>query len=353
MTAVPKQEEFFTPEKREAFLVPRGWRYVGEIGADMSPRRYFRVKQNGRTAVLMECMPDADNTTPGHRLGDFIRIGDWLRGIGLKTPEIFEADEAAGFLLLEDFGDISFAKALERGAARAAVYSLAVDVLKHLREQAPDIDLPRYHESHVHEGRRRVVDWYVPLVRGEKNPDGLAEEYLAIWDGIEKDQPPCPQGFLHVDFHPGNLMWLPEEEGLGICGLLDFQGAMKGPVPYDLANLLEGGRIEMPEDIRTAMLDHYCEGMHREQREAFLSWYRVLAAQFHCRIIGQFIRMAIQGGNERYLEYLPHVSRMLKHDLEDPLLQPIKIWLAGQGIDFEKEIRVSADAAALIRDDAF
>ena len=38
-----------------------------------------------------------------------------LRGLGLSAPEVMAADVAQGFLLIEDFGDDTYTRLLQRG----------------------------------------------------------------------------------------------------------------------------------------------------------------------------------------------------------------------------------------------
>jgi len=180
------------------------------------------------------------------------------------------------------------------------------------------------------------------------------EEYLSVWQGIENSLPPCPQGFLHIDYHFENLMWLPKEKGLRGCGILDFQGAMTGPLPYDLANLLEDARVDVGAKLRRDMLARYCADMDAKEKEIFANWYRVLATQFHCRVAGQFIRLAVRDGKDRYLAHLPRVANYLKEGLKHPVLAPLQKWFSAQKIDFAK--MPETDPSVIrpwIRDDAF
>lgn len=342
---------------RRDFLDRHGWgeAQISPVGEDCAFRRYVRLKRGDETVLLMEAVPDGETiATPGHSLHDFVRIGAYLRSIGLHTPQIYEADEKNGYLLLEDFGDVSFKAALAGGADKKELYGLAVDVLAHLRAHADAIELPDYYASHVHTGRRRIVDWYIPALRGAGNPDGLAEEYLAVWDGIEKSLPPCPRGFMHIDYHVENLMWLPHAHQLTRCGLLDFQGAMVGPLPYDLANLLEDARADVPPEVRSAMRARYCVGMNPFEKENFENWYRILATQFHCRVAGQFIRLALKDGKTRYLAHLPRVQGYLREGLEHPVLKPLKSWFSAQKVDFSTVPDIGVKPVTChIRPDAF
>ncbi len=306
------------------FLNQRGWSVVEPIAGDASARRYFRVEKDGSRAILMD---DSAGVREGNStLAGFIRAGDFLRKAGLKAPEIFEADEGAGYLLLEDLGAVSLSAAMAGGEDPEAIYELALEVLVHLEAQSSAQDFPIYRESQIHENRRQLIDWYVPAVRGEDNSDGLVEDYLAVWDEIEKDLPPCPQGFVHGDYHLENLMWLPQETGLKRIGLIDFQDSMHGPVPYDMLNLLEDARVDVSQEIKDKAL--------AGRDEVFLAWYRVLAAQFHGRVLGLFIKLAVEDGKDQYLVHIPRLEAYMRENLEHPVLKPLKDWFVGAGVDF-------------------
>lgn len=344
------------PPVREAFLKEQGCDdgAITPIGEDWGTRRYFRVDARGQSFILMESVPDhMPFAAPGHRVADFIRLSSALNDAGLHAPAIIAADVAEGFVLMEDMGDQSFSNAMSAGGTEKHLYRLATDVLVHMAKMTKVDGLPLYTASHVHKGRRRVIDWYAPVMRGQVNPDGWAEEYLSVWDDIEKSLPPCPQGFVHGDYHVQNLMLCPEEQGLRRCGILDFQGAMEGPLPYDLANLLGDIRRDVPHDIEDAMINYRTSGMDAAARDNFMAWYVILKIQFHCRVIGQVIRLGTMG-KPAHLRHMPRLQRFVNEGLSQPLLAPLQRWFAEKGIIFDG--RLAADPAApgsLIRPDAF
>ncbi|MCB9978720.1 MAG: phosphotransferase [Rhodospirillales bacterium] len=333
-----------------------GWAFLAPVGADSSSRSYLRVQdKTGKTAILMESALDSSPlSTPGHKISDFLRIADALRGSGLHTPEIYAAAPDQGFVLMEDFGDVSFRAALEAGADPVEVYTLAANVLIHLRGAAPDLALPDYFASPVHTGRRRIVDWLLPVQRRAVNPDGLAEDYLSVWDKVQSALPPPMTGFLHVDFHVDNLMWVEGKQGLDRCGLLDFQGAMRGPLAYDLANLLGDMRVDVPDVVHDPVMTRFCAGMTRQDAESTRLWCAVLSAQFHCRMAGQVIRLALVGGKPLYLSYLPRILRLLRADLTAPILEPIRRWMDENNVDLSPPGAINPEEIKkFIRPDAF
>lgn len=327
-----------------------------KIAEDGSSRHYLRYQQGERSVILMEAVPDTHpDSMAGHKTTDFVTLSNFLRERGIHTPEIYEADHANGILLLEDFGDITFKEAAQDDPE--SFYRLATETLIQMRNTIRTSEitqLPNYYDSPVHKGRRRLVDWYIPAIRNQKNPDGLADEYLAAWEGIEDSLPPCPQGFCHIDFHFENLMWMAKEKGIARCGVLDFQGAMKGPIVYDIGNLLEDARVIVPDNIRQDMLSLYTKDMTAEDKDSFHKWYRVITTQFHCRVIGQFIKIGIVLDKPRYMAFLPNIMHYLNEALADPLLAPVQKWFKENQVTFDPATSFDLEAIRNhIRADAF
>ena len=96
------------------------------LPADASHRFYTRLIGGPTPALLMDA-PPPENVRP------FLRIARHLSGVGLSAPEIIAADEAAGFLLIEDFGDATHATLLDAGADPAALYAEAAETLATLK----------------------------------------------------------------------------------------------------------------------------------------------------------------------------------------------------------------------------
>ncbi len=328
----------FDPAIKTEFLFREGWDGADEtrVGEDWSQRSFARLNKNGKTAILMQSVPDTDpRVTPGHKLGDYVRISAYLRGLGLQAPDVIAQDLERGLLLVEDFGDESLHDLFIRNdPATGAEYLKATDILAtlYLRADTNALNLPLYKDSHIHPGRGRLVEWYRPAILHKPNESGIEAGYLAVWDEIEKSLPPVKAVVQHGDYHPHNLMILED----GAIGLIDFQGAMYGAAPYDLVNLLEDARRVVPEEIKAACRRRYTNGMTDEERAAFEAWYAVLSAQFHSRVIGQAVRLAVLSGKTRLIEYIPVLEDYLRRELGNPVLRPVKEFLARHGVDFEK-----------------
>ncbi len=315
------------PEAVSEFASKHGWSAPENIGADMSSRVYYRVYKGSTTAVIM-ISPEG---CPGHDLSDYCRISLWLRERNTHAPEVYEVDLKNHMALIEDFGDITFKHVFNNGGYVKNIYEKAHDVLMFLQEEDNILPLPDYFKSHIHQRHRRIIDWYVPAACTRKNEDGLIEEYNKIWDKVEADLPDPQIGFVHADYHLENIMMLPSgfgtfDESSFKAGILDFQGALSGPVAYDVANLLEDARTTVPDEIKKEILKEYDSD--------FMIWYNVLKTQFHCRVIGQFIKLAAKDGNAKYMQHIPRLQDYLQKDMECEILKPLAQFFDDLGVDF-------------------
>jgi aminoglycoside/choline kinase family phosphotransferase len=273
--------------------------------------------------VLMDAPP------PGEDVRPFVQVARLLRDAGLSAPAILAADEARGLLLLEDFGDDTYTRLLARGADEASLYRLAVDVLIQLhRRVAPAVaaTLPRFDDAAILPGVERLLDWYWPAATAAPATAAERDRYRAAWQAVLPLRHCLPEGLALFDYHVDNLMLLADRPGLAACGLLDFQGAVRAPLCFDLMSLVEDARRDVPAALRSALIERYLAAFPALDREAFGLAWAVMAAQRHARIIGTFARLRVRDGKPHYLEHLPRVWRHLETALAHPGLVPLRRW---------------------------
>src|SRR5690606_2760603 len=113
------------------FLESAGWGTAERrvLAADASFRRYDRLTRGNQRAVLMDAPPPQENVKVFHH------IAQCLLEMDLSAPRPLAIDAEAGFLLLEDFGDLTFTRALKAGADEAELYRLATDTLIALHQR--------------------------------------------------------------------------------------------------------------------------------------------------------------------------------------------------------------------------
>ena len=307
------------PPHAPEFLASCGWRgaEILPLAGDASFRRYFRVVDGDRSAVLMDAPPPHEDPRP------FVAVAEWLASVGLSAPEILARDLDKGLLLLGDFGDWRLREWLDDNPeGERDLYERATDVLIHLHRHPAMAGLPVHGLDQWLEELKLFTDWYCPAVGIEVD----AASYREAW--TEVLQPVATDGLGPVtvlrDYHAENIMLVGEREGVEHFGLLDFQDALAGHPAYDLASVLEDARRDVPAEIERVMIDRYVATCGRG--EAFERAYWVLAAQRNTRILGVFTRLWKRDNKPHYRRFQPRMWGLLERDLAVPHLQPVRDW---------------------------
>ena len=325
--AAPMKPPVDAPE----FLAASGWEgaEILPLAGDASFRRYFRVVDGGRSAVLMDAPPPHEDPRP------FVDVAEWLASVGLTAPQILARDLDKGLLLLGDFGDWRLREFLDEDPSRELeLYELATDVLIHLHRHAPMPGLKPHGLDQWIEELKLFTDWYCPAVGADVD----ADSYLSAW--TEVLGPVAADGLSPVtvlrDYHAENVMLVEGRQGVAHFGLLDFQDALAGHPAYDLASVLEDARRDVAPEVERAMIDRYLAATgHGETLER---GYWALAAQRNTRILGVFTRLWKRDNKPHYRQFQPRMWGLLERDLAQPHLAPVRAWFdANIALEFRRE----------------
>jgi len=302
-----------------AFLAATAWSAAAcePLTGDASARKYFRLRKDQKTAILMDASLVRETVAP------FLRLSQHLGQLGFSAPAILARDDARGLLLLEDFGDETFARRLEEPGRAEELYSLATDVLiaLHRHPRAVPEGLRAYHPE------KMLEDVELFLAGRTISAAGRAE-FQAAWREVLPAAHQVPVSLLLRDYHVANLMWLPGREGIRQAGLLDFQDAYQGPVTYDLVSLLEDARRDVPDGVSEAMTARYRAQFPALDRDVFETSLAILAALRHTRVLAIFERLGRQEGKPEYRKlHSPRVERLLQRALRHPRLAGVKRWM--------------------------
>lgn len=294
------------------------------LADDCSFRRYFRIRKDDARHVVMDAPPDLEDVVP------FVTLSRLLNTMGYSAPRILGEDRRDGFLLLDDFGDATYTRALQGGADEAVLYSRATDVLVDLHERpAPDIALPAYTDQRLLDEAVLFVDWYLVRYRGCRIAESARQDYLDSWRSHMPALRDSPPALVLRDYHVDNLMLLEGRTGLAACGLLDFQDAVIGPAGYDLVSLLQDSRRDIADDLVAAMLDRYFAARSGEvDRRAFMRSYHALGIQRALKVFGIFARQSLLYGNHQYLVHLPRLEHHVRANLRQIELPAVRDWLS-------------------------
>jgi N-acetylmuramate 1-kinase len=279
--------------------------------ADASFRRYFRVRGDGASYVVMDAPPTHEDCRP------FLHVAQLFDAAGAHVPRIYAQDLAHGYLLLEDLGDRTYLPELAPANA-GALYGEAFDALINIQLASKPGQLPPYDAQRLGSEMMLFTQWYLDKHLGKPATDAQLNTLKSAFDAIIKVNLAEPCVYVHRDFHSRNLMVTAQQSP----GIIDFQDAVYGPLTYDLVSLLRDAYIEWPEAQQIDWAIRYWE----KARAAGLPvahdfgdfWrdFELMGLQRHLKVLGIFARLYHRDGKAGYLNDIPLVSRYTRAVLE-------------------------------------
>lgn len=293
---------------------------IDPLPADASFRKYARLTGGPAPALLMDAPPPED-------VRPFLAVQRHIAGIGLSAPSILAADEANGFLLLEDFGNATHAALLDAGEDPLPLYLEAAETLAALHAAPPPGHLPAWGAARMAETTAATfLDWWWPATFGTP-ADAATRADLA--EAITAMVTPFTTAgcFVHRDYFPANLMRLAARPNPRRTGLIDFQDAAHGSPAYDLVSLVEDARRDVAPGIRAAAIARYLDARGDLDREDFAAAMAACAAQRHLRVAALWVRLDRRDSKPHYLVHGPRCWRLLAAALEHPATRPLRDFL--------------------------
>ena len=287
---------------------------IRKLAGDASFRRYFRVHLGGQSYVLMDAPPAHEDVKP------FLAVRDWFEKGGLRVSRLIAADIEAGFLLLEDFGDVTWATHRAAGSEMPSLFEDALRQLHLLQASAPGFELPAFDVARMRRECDLYLDWYLPRVAGSEPTETERSAFHASLTDTVTTLAGLPAVPVHLDYHSRNLM-LPD--GALPLGQIDYQDAVSGPVTYDLASLLYDCYQDYPEEERRQWSRLFFDGLPPSISgffSDFETWHRLLrltALQRHIKAIGIFARLAYRDGKHQFLDEIPLTRQHLLEEMRE------------------------------------
>lgn len=263
--------------------------------ADASFRKYYRLRDGNKTALLM------DSSLEKESLKSFLDVTSKLQSTDVGVPKIFEQNIDEGYLILEDLGTKHYLDILNQNNFKA-YYTKGMNTI--LKMQKADVaELPLYDKEFLHAEMDLMQEWYIEkylhATLSEAQKELIADTLDAISNTI-LEQP--QETFVHRDFHSRNIM-LKENNKLGI---IDYQDAMSGAITYDLVSLLKDCYVAYDRrSIKELALEFRDKKGLKVDNETFIKWFDFMGLQRHIKVLGIFSRLHIRDKKEGYLKDIP------------------------------------------------
>src|SRR4030095_15685171 len=242
------------------------WSDATLVGLGGSDRRYYRVRHNGWTAVLMECRPEDP---------DFERHLAYTRFFAQHTvpvPALLPADSADKRALFEDLGDTSLYSYLKLPRDHESIEGMYRDVLRSLVtlhtsatahvDECPLLAVRIFDYDYLRWETTYFLDRFVTGLRklAIENRAALDEALHRLAQSVFAK----PRVIIHRDFQCQNIM-----VHAGGPRIIDYQGARMAPPAYDIASVLWDPYYRLDDAIRGRLLAYSLDEMSGARAPAF------------------------------------------------------------------------------------
>lgn len=277
---------------------------------DASFRRYFRLHlHEGPSRILMDAPPSKEDSRP------FVDIARCWRERNINVPALYRVDLEAGFIELQDLGDDVLKNRLSDPEHCEALMQEAISTSVDIAALPADA-LPLYDAKRLAEELDLFPEW---CLKRWLDID-LYPHWASVRERLVEALTAQPQVCVHRDYHPQNLMI--HEKRLWV---IDFQGAVRGPLAYDLASLLRDRNNPWPEAQQHRWIEAFrLEAIERGvvsqiEENDFRRMVDLAGAQRSLKVLGLFCRLTLRDDKPRYLTLLP---LFVEHIRQGLLTQP-------------------------------
>lgn len=257
----------------------------------------------------------------------YVNVHRLLVEIGVAVPEIYFDASNDNLLLLEDVGDVALRDAVAGKSEHQveALFTAAIDQLLLIQlagTKARRNDCVAFRQAFDERLFLWEFEHFLQYGLSVGQGETLTGDELALlrrhFTEIARFLDRQPRYLNHRDFHAWNL-FIQE----GRIRVLDFQDALMGPAPYDLATLL--GDRDTPTVIgpecERRLVDYYRRGWEERggvpwKEQELERTYMVCGLQKAFKVVGRFQYLNQVKKKPGYLVYIPTTLRRIDHLLD-------------------------------------
>ncbi len=286
---------------------------IQEILTGGSNRKFYRIKENKNSAVLIQNNPhDSD-------FAQYIEIADFLKGVGIGVPEIYHVDRKKKLILEEDLGDLTLEKHLKNtckdDSQITTIYKQVIDTLilmqitggkkinqcKCLKEKIFDYNTFRFETKYF-------TEYFLEMYCGLKiNKSDIEDEFHKLAMKLVSE----PLYFMHRDFQSQNILIKDKK-----IRIIDFQSAYQGLLAYDLASLLKDAYISIEDELQNKLIDYYLDSLNKYYKininpHKFHKTFLYAGLQRNTQALGAFSFLSLMRHKLQFKQYIPQALKYL------------------------------------------
>ena len=297
------------------------------VAGDASFREFYRIILNKKKKIIVIAKKDKYKN-----LLSYIAINKFLRKNSIFAPKLYSYNYKKSFMIIEDFGDLTFYKILKKNNNKLKIYKKLINLLIKIQKIKPvkkikNINnkfhiLEKYSNQNLLKESNLFFDWYLPLFLNKKKTLTIKIKLNKILKKIYKKIHFSNSCFVHRDYHVQNLMQVERK-----IGIIDSQDALIGHPAYDLVSLIDDVRIKTSIKLKNDIFNYYLKRsnkIYKKKTKIFFKDFKILSVQRSLKIIGIFSRLFLRDNKKKYLKLIPYTWKLLELRLDDEVFTELR-----------------------------
>ncbi|MEO0122864.1 MAG: phosphotransferase [candidate division WOR-3 bacterium] len=284
------------------------YEFVEEIITGGSDRKFYRIKKDKKTYILIE----------DKNINDYVKILRHLLSIGVGVPKLIEVKK--DYAIVEDLGNDSLYSLMCNGCKDwIKFYKKSIEELVKLQVDGyKNAPVNNYYDS---EHIKWEQDYFKQFFLKQfcKIPDEkiceIEGDLNLLHKKVVEAVKPINNFLMHRDYQSQNIF-----VKNGRIRIVDFQSARIGPLTYDLASLLRDAYVRIDRKNENKLISYYLSCLEKKKvkiaKEKFFEIYQITAIQRHMQALGAFANLSLNKGKTHFKKYIPRGLRLLITELE-------------------------------------
>jgi aminoglycoside/choline kinase family phosphotransferase len=313
--------------------------HIEKIPQSGGDRIYFRIKEGAESYIATYNLNLKENET-------FIYFAQHFHSKGLPVPKVLAVSADQKIYLQEDLGSESLLDVLEKEGKTERVYQLFQKSLKALVQLqvkgSEGLDYSKCLTSKTFGKHAVITDllyykyYFLDTLQYPYDKQALIDEFELLSDQLSDSH---FNYFLFRDFQSRNIIVKNDE-----VFFIDFQGGMKGGMPYDVASLLWQAKAELSNEWKERLLNDYIKEAEQVLSETidatlFKKQYHGFVLLRLLQVLGAYGFRGLFERKAHFLTSIPLGLRNLKSFLEvytldkdTPVFAGILKWMVGDDV---------------------
>ncbi|MEI8142572.1 MAG: RNase adapter RapZ [Chitinophagia bacterium] len=320
-------------------LTGKAWDLLEKIPQSGGDRIYFRIKQGTDSYIATYNLNLKENET-------FIYFAQHFHSKGLPVPKVLAVSADQKIYIQEDLGAESLLEVLEKEGKTDRVYQLfqkSLKALVHLQVKGSEgLDYSKCLTSKTFGKHAVLTDllyykyYFLDTLQYPYDKQALIDEFELLSDQLSNSH---FNYFMFRDFQSRNIVVKNDE-----VFFIDFQGGMKGGMPYDVASLLWQAKAELSNEWKERLLNDYIKEAELVLGETIDT--TLFKKQYHGFVLLRLLQVlgayGFRGLFERKAHFLTSIPLGLKNlrsflevhtlDADTPVFAGILNWMVGEEV---------------------